>query len=118
MVAIIRLWGCFNIIRSMVTIRAELKAARQELGGYVVYVFKNLEATSWENAYKSVVKFPNWNTPSISIGEIGFLKFKEVIAGEDTWFDTKQATRTLYKYDNTIFIDFIREPKVEATIIL
>jgi len=51
-------------------------------------------------------KFPNWQTSPIEIGQTGFVKFRDIRAG-DNWYDIENGTEVPYKYDMVQFIDFI-----------
>lgn len=87
----------------MNTIYAELIAGREELGGYVKYVFRNLE----NGKPILCTKFPNWDCPPIKLHTAGYLKYKEIIAGKDTWYDHANDVFRFYKYDADQFIDFV-----------
>ena len=100
----------------MYTIRAKLKTMRNDGQGYLVYVFENVESNNPK--YIMMVRFPNWESPFPRIGEVGFLKYKEVIAGEDKWWDPITNKYVVYNYDNFIFLDFIREQPEEQTVLL
>lgn len=93
----------------MFTIKAKLKELRRDLGGYILYVFENLDDDKWYSKYISTVRFPNWEEPFVNIGDIGYLDFKEVIAGKDTWWDKVNNKYVPYNYDNRIFIRFVKE---------
>lgn len=101
-----------------VTIRVELKAISNDFGGYINYVFQNLESKSWDDKYITVIRFPHWESVFPKIGDVGYLSFKEVIAGEDMWWDKNMNQKIAYNYDNIIFLDFIKEvPKAEQIIL-
>lgn len=104
-------WGMF-------TIKARLEASYTDIGGYIVYVFKNMDSESWESAYLTVVRFPNWSTYLPKVGDTGFLKYKTVIAGDDMWWDKNNNKKVAYNYDNIIFLDFIKEQKEEENTVL
>ena len=55
------------------------------------------------------VCFPNWQSRVPDIEEIGYLTYKETIAGQDTWYDSSTGQFVPYNYSNLIFIKFIRE---------
>ena len=63
-------------------------------------------------------RFPNWESPIILIGDIGFLKFKEVIAGKDMWYDPQTGDTIPYKYTGIHFIDFVQENKEVDNLII
>lgn len=58
-----------------------------------------------------VIKFPNWSTPSIKIGDEGYLHYEERKAGIDEWYDGTNMIK--YKYDNIQFIKFVPKPTEE-----
>ena len=64
-----------------------------------------------------VTRWPNWQHRNLELEEIGYLTYKEVIAGEDTWFD---GTKFIpYNYTNIIFIKFVKkEDNLNKDIIL
>lgn len=102
----------------MHVIKARLESFRRQMGGYVIYLFKNLdEKITYELEYVMTVRFPNWNTPEITIGETGYLQYKEVFAGKDEWWDSQNEQFVKYKCTNIIFLDFIKE-KPESTVTL
>lgn len=96
----------------MITTHAVLKAKRTDLYDYTTYVFKSLEEDApFGRRYIMCTRFPNWQEPEIDIDEVGYLSFKEVIAGVDEWFDGQSFHP--YNYSNLIFVKFVREPKKE-----
>lgn len=75
--------------------------------GYTTYVFQNLEEASFGKKYVMTIRFPNWECRNIDIGDIGYMTYKEVIAGKDTWYDNITDTFIPYNYTNIIFIKFV-----------
>lgn len=75
--------------------------------GYTTYVFQNLDGVSFLDKYIMVTRWPRWEHRNLDIGEIGYLTYKEVIAGKDTWWDGNQFIP--YNYTNIVFIKFIKE---------
>lgn len=95
-------------------IKGKLMAAVADPMQYITYVFEILDENLIENTkYIMCVKFPNWDTPTIEIGEIGFVHFEIIKAGEDKWWDHKTQRYVSYNYDMTQFIKFVPEPKPE-----
>lgn len=90
-----------------ITYYTKLVAKDIDFSGYITYVFENLEYSDIKNKYIMCVRFPNWDCPDISNGEIGFLKFREVEEGIDIWYDGKDLIP--YKNSDFIFLKFIRE---------
>ena len=94
-----------------ITIHAKLVDKENDIGGYIIYVFKNLESTDWTNTYIMCTRVPNWQTGNISIGDVGYMTYQEVIAGEDTWYDFKTNKNQLYRFSQLYFIDFVKEKR-------
>lgn len=88
----------------MITVYAKLLAGRRELGGYVKYVFKNLDT----GKYILCTKFPNWNSELIKLGTIGYLKYEKISAGE---LYPIRNDRVPYKYTIDKFISFEEEKR-------
>lgn len=78
---------------------AKLVAIRDST--YTMYVFSLIE----EKNYIMCTRLPNWQVPEISIGEIGFLKYQTVEAGDQ--YVTPNGEIINYKYTNSYFLDFI-----------
>lgn len=89
-------------------IKGKLLAKSCETGGYITYVFQNLDHTNLLNKYYMCVQFPNWEQGTIHINEIGYLHLEDREEGIDQWFDGSE----FHKYNNTMcqFIKFIPEP--------
>lgn len=77
--------------------------------GYSTLVFKNLDIATFGHQYVMVVVFPNWQSRIPDIDEIGFLSYKEVIAGKDTWYCPETGEQIPYNYTNLIFFKFVKE---------
>lgn len=92
-----------------ITILAELVDYLEDLGGYIIYVFKNLEPTDWTNRYIMCTRVPNWQSKFVKIHDVGYLMYQEVIAGKDKWY--KNDKINYYNYSNIYFIEFI--PKTD-----
>ncbi len=98
------------------TKHVKLVAKNTDWEGYTSYVFENLHPINEDDKYIMCVMFPNWNQTIVSIGEIGFVSVKLVIAGVDTWYNGKDNIP--YKYTNLIFCKFIKEEPMYEEIIL
>lgn len=85
-----------------ITLKTQLVSYRKE-HPYTIYVFKNLDLPE----YIMCTRFPNWNTPLIDIGDKGFLNYRIVIAGRDTWYDQEKDVLVPYKYSGNHFVNFI-----------
>lgn len=82
--------------------RVELLAIRKDT--YSMYVFKNL----LDNSYIMCTMLPNWNIPNMTVGEIGFLKHQEVIAGQE-YYHPGTGKKQVYNYSNIYIINFMKE---------
>lgn len=83
----------------------ELLAIRQDV--YTMYVFKILNT----GKYIMCTRLPNWNTPEINVGDIGFLEFEIVKAG-DKYIDSSTLEEKTYSYSNVYFINFVSKSEV------
>jgi hypothetical protein len=95
----------------VITLRCELVAKESDLLDYQNLVFKNLEPNPpFGKQYILCVRFPNWQHRELEVGEIGFLTYKETVAGRDHWYDSTTGKEVPYNYSNLIFIKFVKEP--------
>lgn len=91
------------------TIYCKLVASVRDVGGYITYVFQNMDKSySPDTKYLMCIRYPNWNNCPIKLGDIGYLNFIEVKAGIDKWYDGENFIP--YKYDAIQFLKFIPEP--------
>lgn len=91
------------------TILCELLAKKEEPGGYIVYVFKNLD----DHTYLMCTRLPNWDCSNIELGDIGYLDYKQVIAGIDEWYNQSSKNFIKYNYTGIYFNNFIlKEDKI------
>lgn len=100
------------------TIKATLIAKQEDYGGYITYVFENLNKTTVFDQYVMCVRFPNWNCIFPEIGDVGYVTYREVIGGRDTWYDPYSRTEIPYKYTDIHFLDFIPFKEKKSDIIL
>lgn len=98
----------------METIHARLVTLREDIGGYIIYVFQNLD----NGTYEMVTRLPRWESPVLKIGDVGFLKYNEVIAGEDTWYNPVTEKNVPYRFTKVYFEDFVHEKPEESDLIL
>lgn len=102
------------------TVYVKLVAEQEDIEHYITYVFEVLDTESRKDIgckYVMCVRYPNWNEGSITLQDTGFLKFIEVVAGEDKWFDGTQQVP--YKYSNWQFIKFISDStKIKEDLVL
>lgn len=93
-------------------IYAKLLVEEENIGGYVVYVFENLDKDKWDlGRYIMCTRFPNWEVQSFKVGNIGFLHYKEIIAGRDIWYSPKDGIFYPYNYNGIQFLNFIKYDK-------
>lgn len=93
----------------MITIKAQLVAKENDLLDYTTYVFKCLENNiPFGHHYCMMTRCQNWNHRDIDVGEIGYVEYEEVKAG-DTWFNPQTNTYVPYNYTNIYFIKFVKE---------
>jgi hypothetical protein len=90
---------------------AKLVAIRRDY--YTVYVFKLVE----DGTYLMCTRLPNWNVPEIKVGDVGFLNYNVVKAGDSYYNPNTDSTET-YKYSNLYFINFINKTDITNDIIL
>ena len=75
----------------------QLKTFVTTIDDYTTNVFEiqdERDISLTESYYVMCVKYPNWDQDEIKIGDIGYLHFKEVIAGVDKWFRTCHWRKT------------------------
>ena len=100
------------------TIYCKVLAKQHDIYDYHTLVFENLDNAEFGKNYVMCVVFPNWQSYIPEIGEVGYLNYKEVICGRDTWYDVQNNTFVPYNYSNLIFIKFVKEDKPNEDIIL
>jgi hypothetical protein len=97
------------------TINAKLIAKKEEPGDYTVLVFLDLDS----RRYLMCTKLPQWNTKTPSIDDIGFLQYREFIAGQDTWFNSTTGDQIPYNYTGLYFWDFVmKEERIKQELVL
>lgn len=102
------------------TLYCEVIEKEEDLMGYQVLVFKNLNKASFGHEYCMVTVFPNWESRVPEIGEIGYLTYEEVFAGIDTYYDKTIDNIVKYNFNNLIFKRFIvkKEDNLQKDIII
>ena len=74
--------------------------------GYITYVFEYLEQDRRTlSPYLMCIRWPNWEHKHLDLGEIGYVEYKEIREGIDTWFDGNKLVP--YRYSTVQFIKFI-----------
>lgn len=76
-------------------------------GTYTVYVFQIIESKE----YIMCTRLPNWQVPDVSIGNIGFLEYQYVQAGE-SYYNPQLDKTVAYLYSNVYFINFIQQTDI------
>lgn len=89
------------------TLYCEVLEKEEDLMGYQVLVFKNLNKAPFGHEYCMVTVFPNWESRVPEIGEVGYLTYEEVFAGIDTYYDKLLDNMVKYNFNNFIFKRFI-----------
>ena len=92
-----------------VALYVKLNAKYIDVGGYITYVFENLNYKSYDQQYVMCVQFPNWNQSEINIGDVGYVNVRYVKEGVSQWYDGEKMN--VYKYTNVVFLKFIKEPE-------
>lgn len=83
----------------------ELVAVRE--GTYTVYVFKLVDY----NQFIMCTRLPNWKVPEINVGDIGYLEYQIVQAGENYYNPNTEQTVT-YQYSNVYFLNFVQKTEI------
>lgn len=91
----------------MVELIEEVKLVAVRESAYTVYVFQNTSTKK----YIMCTRLPNWQVPSISPGDEGFLKYSIVQAGE-SYFNVKDNTTSKFLYSNVYFNNFILKTEI------
>ena len=68
-----------------VALYVKLNAKYIDVGGYITYVFENLNYKSYDQQYIMCVQFPNWNQSEINIGDVGYVNVRYVREGVSQW---------------------------------
>jgi len=84
---------------------AKLLAVKED--NYTTYVFKNTD----NNEYVMCTRLPNWEVPTLYVGDEGFLQFQMVTAG-DIYFNATFEQSKSYLYSNVYFKNFIKKSEI------
>lgn len=90
----------------MLIIEAKLCALRESM--YTIYVFQDIKSEE----YIMCTRLPNWNVPNIDIGDIGFLQYQMVKAG-DEYYNPFTGEKCRFNYSNIYFNNFILKSDVK-----
>lgn len=84
-------------------------------GQYTLYVFKNLdEKESSLFRYFTVTQPPNWDIPSLSIGDTGYVECDYVNAG-DSYYQVSTGEMQTYNYTVCYLLNFIEKQSTITT---
>lgn len=84
-------------------IKARLVATAMD-GAYETYVFQDMNSPL---DFHMCTRCPNWTSERPELLQEGFLSFKDVIAGRDTYYDKLDGCHRAYQYTATYFINFV-----------
>lgn len=90
----------------MITLKAKLIEYTEEFGGYIVYIFENLEFTNWDNRYIMCIRYPNWDQVPFALNSEGYLTFTLIEAG-NKYYDARSGENRIYTYTHNRFDKFI-----------
>lgn len=91
----------------------------EQAGGYVTMVFENMDTSNVSEKYIMCTLLPNWNELiKIREGDTGYLRYKEVLAGEDTWYQQNTKEHIRYNWDAVYFDTFIDDKPVPTRVCL
>lgn len=92
------------------TALVKLVASRKDGLDYIIYVFECLEEYMIKQSkYIMCTRYPNWDAPTIGIGDIGYVEFQEIRAGIDHWWNGEKMVP--YEYNTIQFLKFIDKPE-------
>lgn len=80
--------------------------------GYITYVFEILEPRDrdfLQSNYVMCIRFPNWDHRPLSVGEEGFVHYRNIQEGVDQYFDGEGMSP--YRFSNSQFIKFVPKKK-------
>ena len=90
-------------------VKCQLVALECDILDYHTLVFKILEDNCpFGHNYCMCTVFPNWQSKMPEIGEIGYLDYDEVSAG-DTYYNRDTDSIMKYNFSNLIFKKFVKE---------
>jgi hypothetical protein len=92
-----------------ITLYVKLNAKAIDIGGYITYVFENLNYKTYDTQYVMCVQFPNWNQSEIEVGDVGYVNVRYVEEGISKWYDGEKMNA--YKNTNVVFLKFVKEPE-------
>jgi hypothetical protein len=87
-------------------IRARLVAKQQD-GQYVKYVFEDILFVDHKYRFITMTRCPNWHGQEPTCFQEGFVTFKPVQAGKDTYYCNQDQTFKQYNYTAIYYIEFV-----------
>ena len=90
------------------TFYVKLNAVYYDTGGYIIYVFENLDYRDHELKYIMCHRFPNWDHADLTIGDRGYVNLRYTQEGVSKWYDGDKLN--VYKNTYVVFLKFIYEP--------
>ena len=89
----------------------ELLAVREST--YTMYVFKIINT----GKFIMCTRLPNWQTPDIIVGDVGFLNYQQVSAGEK-YYDVYTEEEKTYRYSNIYYVNFVKKSEISKDSII
>lgn len=92
------------------TIFCNVNEVKEEVNGYTTYVMEVLESdevTLHGFKYLTCTRFPNWSDPILSIGDKGYLNYRDIKEGVDLWYNDANGDMVPYKYSFTQYVKFV-----------
>jgi len=71
--------------------------------GYTTYVFENLNTGD----FVMCSRCPNWRGDEPRVMQDGYVEFKDVKGGVDTYFEASSGQHKFYQYTATYFLNFV-----------
>lgn len=76
---------------------------QEEDGAYTTYVFENLD----KGTLVMLTRVPNWKGKAPVLLQEGYVEYKFVTGGKDSYYDTQLGRDRKYQYTNHYFLDFV-----------
>lgn len=92
------------------TVFCQVDRIFKDVNEYTTYVFELLDPQEMELLkfkYVTCTKMPNWEDAPVSLGEIGYLDYREIHEGVDKWYNKEEEKMVPYKYTFSQYIKFI-----------
>lgn len=97
-----------NSQTNIVTIYCRVCAV--QMSQYTAIVVEDLNRNETDDLkYVTVIKLPNWETPTPEIWDEGYLQFEFVEAGTTRWINRETHQKEVYKYNNNYFMNFYKK---------